>query len=252
MKTLEAEAGAFAADLTDTLNSVFDLKGEEARFLAFQAPSPRGPLTRLSVHSEPRAIRLHIASRPALELVASFRCRWDRHECYLAVDRSSWSLLAVGFGDPLFRHEFVSSMQDAGVPCFHLHVHAHRDEVLYQLVRAERGKPRSRSKIVTGESEGALPRLADLHFPLGGTRLRPCLEDLCTFLISEFAVETVAGYADVLSRKRVDWRRLRLPPAWAMHPKRLRERCEISAMRSQHQRAEWSPNDWSGSDNIEC
>ena len=42
MKTLEGEAGTFAADLTDTLNSVFDLKGESPRFLALQAPSTRG------------------------------------------------------------------------------------------------------------------------------------------------------------------------------------------------------------------
>jgi hypothetical protein len=70
------------------------------------------------------------------------------------------------------------------------------------------GKPRTRLRQATRESKGAVPRLSDLHLPLGGPRMRPCLEDLCTFLIAEFSVDAKRDHLAHLERKRAEWRRL--------------------------------------------
>jgi hypothetical protein len=40
--------------------------------------------------------------------------------------------------------------------------------------------------------------------------MRPCLEDLYTFLITEFSVDAKRGYLEVLERKRAEWRRLQI------------------------------------------
>jgi hypothetical protein len=205
VRTLADEAGAFADDLTGTLSAVFDIDGA-----SFQAETGPRQSSRVVVRSEPRPLILKIDGRDALELAVRFLCRWDREGTYLAVDSSTWSVLAHKIGDPLLRYEFESEPRSRTVPSAHLQVHAHRDEILYQLVRAEKGKPRSRSRRVTGESRGAVPRLCNLHLPLGGPRMRPCLEDLYTFLITEFSVDAKRGYLEVLERKRAEWRRLQI------------------------------------------
>jgi hypothetical protein len=205
---LPRRPGAFADDLTGTLNAVFDI--ERASFQAETGPRKS---SRVVVRSEPRPLILKIDGRDALELAVRFLCRWDREGTYLAVDSSTWSVLAHGVGEPPLRYEFESVPRSRAVPSAHLHVHAHRDEILYQLVRAERGKAQSRSKLITGELRGAVPRLADLHLPLGGPRMRPCLEDLYTFLITEFSVDAKIGHLDVLDEKRAEWRRLQIRTA---------------------------------------
>jgi hypothetical protein len=208
VRTLVEEAGLFADDLTGTLNAVFDVDSA-----SFQAETGPRKSSRVVIRSEPRPLILKIDGRDALELAVRFLCRWDHRETYLAVHSSTWAVLAHGVGEPLLRYEFESVPRLRTVPSAHLQIHAHRDEILYQLVRAEKGKPQSRSRRVTGEARGAVPRLSNLHLPLGGPRMRPCLEDLYTFLITEFSVDAKTGNLDLLEQKRAEWRRLQIRTA---------------------------------------
>jgi hypothetical protein len=52
--------------------------------------------------------------------------------------------------------------------------------------------------------------LQDLHFPVGGPRFRPALEDILEMLIEEFGVkpvQSVAAARKALADSREDWRR---------------------------------------------
>lgn len=47
----------------------------------------------------------------------------------------------------------------------------------------------------------------ELHFPLGGHRFRPCLEDVLQMLVEEFGIDTADGALDALAAGREKWRR---------------------------------------------
>lgn len=211
--TLAAAAKQFADELTQTLRGVL---GDEApRFVAVRSPksTKRGRLTRVVVrtaHNKP--IQLKINGSEALQLTTDFRCQWDHRQTYLAVHKASWAVRPVNVGEPLFRYEFEAGMNNR-LPCAHLHVHAHRDEFVFQLFRAEKGRPKSRAAAVHGSKDRALPRLSNLHFPLGGPRMRPALEDVLEFLIEEFHIDTAQDAQEVLNQGRAVWRRRQIGAA---------------------------------------
>jgi hypothetical protein len=105
----------------------------------------------------------------------------------------------------LFRFEFVRSAPPT-VPTSHIQVHAHRDAIAYVMTRCgtvgRRAKRRSREMA----SGTAIPRLADLHFPTGGNRFRPCLEDVLQMLILELGVDAEDGWQEALAKGRQQWR----------------------------------------------
>lgn len=108
--------------------------------------------------------------------------------------------------EPLFRYEYVRAPTRA-FPCAHIQVHAHRDEFTYLLTASERGKPGKRAR------KDDIPRLSEFHFPLGGARYRPCLEDVLEALVHEFAIDTKEGWNAAIVEGREGWRRRQLRSA---------------------------------------
>lgn len=52
--------------------------------------------------------------------------------------------------------------------------------------------------------------LSSLHFPVGGERFRPSLEDFLEFLVSECGVDRIEGWETVLAEGREIRRRFQL------------------------------------------
>lgn len=205
--TLSDMARKFASDLTDTVEGT--LGSGVTRFVAEAAPTAvtGAELTRVIVRTEDNLeIPLDIDGDHALNLVVEYTCEWDDHRAYLAVRKAHFHVYSVEAEDPLFRYEFVDGMSSR-LPSAHLHVHAHRDEILYQLFRSERKqKGRNRAKKVL-EAKRTPPRLSAIHFPLGGTRMRPALEDVLQTLMEEFCIDTVPKAKQALEAGRAEWRR---------------------------------------------
>jgi hypothetical protein len=67
------------------------------------------------------------------------------------------------------------------VPHAHIQVHAHRGALSYLLSLAEHRTPHE---------------TASLHIPVGGSRLRPCIEDLLQFLIDECGFDALDGWKE--------------------------------------------------------
>lgn len=136
-----------------------------------------------------------------------------RHLQYLAVFKSQVAVFprdAVGT-TPLVRYEYEKDMRE-GLPAAHLQVHGTHKALTETLKKAGRGsaKGRRRAKNVAA---GHVPELHELHFPLGGHRFRPCLEDILAVLMTEYGV-TPAGVKaevlEVLADGREAWRRNQL------------------------------------------
>lgn len=71
------------------------------------------------------------------------------------------------------------------------------------MARSGEGTRRAKERRNSDE----VPRLDELHFPLGGHRFRPCLEDVLEMLVEEFGVDCNLEGRETLRKGREHWRR---------------------------------------------
>jgi len=199
---LIARASAFADDITSRLHRV--VKTEKS-LSALLMPGRNGGRVMVGIVEDDGfgTFPLYIDDKHRLDLLLKFNCCMDSSGKHLATEASWFHITAKGDKAPLFRFEYVRDFQ-TGVPCAHLHVHGHRDEFAYAMQEGGRGRPKARKR------RHEVPRLAKFHFPLGGHRFRPCVEDILQAVVEEFCVDTVDRWRDAVEEGRENWRRLQL------------------------------------------
>lgn len=199
---LDELAAAFADDLTSLTRGVL---GEDTpRFAALNM----GTRVRVSpIAADERELRIPVSinDEPVLSLRARYFCCWDGSSTFLATDQADIHLHYVGIPDPLIRFEYVRNSKEP--PGAHIQVHAHRDEMAYLLRLADAGRPKQ------GFKRRKLPRLSEMHLPVGGHRMRPALEDVLLFMKREFAIETAPGWRKVIDDRLRNWREIQLMSA---------------------------------------
>ncbi|MDX2732848.1 hypothetical protein [Streptomyces sp. PA03-2a] len=201
-KALDVSAAGFADQLTSLTRGVL---GEDTpRFHAINM----GSKIRVSPIREDEVLQripISIDGEPRLSLMVRFYCCWDGSSTFMATDQADVHVFYAGVPDPLLRYEYVRSSKEP--PGAHVQVHAHRDEMAYLLRLAEKGRPKQ------GLKRNRLPRLSEMHLPVGGHRMRPALEDVLLFLKREFAIDTVEGWKTVIDEHLRDWRLMQLKTA---------------------------------------
>lgn len=85
----------------------------------------------------------------------------------------------------------------------HIHVHAHRDAFTASMVRTGKSTRRSSRRA----NDAGVPALSELHFPVGGHRFRPSLEDILVMLIEEFGIDHSDDFHKVLQEGGREWRK---------------------------------------------
>lgn len=200
-EALRAHAETFALNLTETVQAAFG-----ASVTPFTVVGrPDATVARFFVRqNEAEGIVLHVEGRPLLRLLVTYQCTWDHRGAYLAVEKSSVEVLAPASSEPLFRYDYLRNAQS--VACAHLQVYAHRDAVTWAMSAAGTRSRRSKRRVVALDEGTKLPRLGDLHFPLGGARFRPCLEDVLQMLADELGVDVQPGAHTALAEGRQLWR----------------------------------------------
>lgn len=138
-----------------------------------------------------QVIALLRQGRKVAELFVLIRLVADSADRYPAVDKSKFELRVDRH--PLLRLDFDRDMHTA--PGCHWNVHAERGTITSLLARNNPGH--------SGE-------LCKLHLPVGGARMRPCLEDLLQLLVEEFRFDSVPGAIKAIQGGRVRWRRRQL------------------------------------------
>ncbi|MGW3491961.1 hypothetical protein [Streptomyces sp. NPDC001054] len=199
---LDMLAEGFADHLTALTRGVL---GESApRFHAVEVGS-RVRVAPIDENEVVQRIPVTIAGERHLSLMVRFYCCWDGHSTFMATDQADVHVFYQKVTDPLLRYEYVRNSEDP--PGAHVQVHAHRDEMAYLLRLAERGRPGR------GLARNKLPRLSEMHLPVGGHRMRPALEDVLLFLHREFAIDVAPGWRKVLNDSLQDWRTKQLKAA---------------------------------------
>jgi len=184
----------------DISERVRDVLGHEKPHLRADLMAPR-----FVVRSVGDGIPLSADGRPLLQLEVNYECEWDAPETYLAVKRSAFTVHAVSSREPLFRYEWFKDTSDS-VPCAHLQIHAHRDALTHAMYLGGRRGRRSKAR-TRDDKAHSLAGVSALHFPLGGPRMRPALEDVLEMLIQEFGIDAAHDWQEQLARGREDWRR---------------------------------------------
>lgn len=195
-------AGGLLADLTSIL------PGEPQQY----APEVRHAVGTNRVSVTHSGIPLRVDGEIVLNLALSY---WmtvrSPHDHTLAVENSSFRLSLHGHAMPLFTLDYTRKSQKY-VPISHFNIHAKRDDMVWamnQAGRKRRGKRRQKNL----EKGTRTPQFGDLHFPTGGARFRPALEDVLEFVINEFGIDVRENADASIQERRREWRASQLRAA---------------------------------------
>jgi hypothetical protein len=191
--SLDAAAAAFAAELSNLFAEVF-----AAQVIFEVCENPKGKDTRRLTISQrtSEGIPISVQGQSVFRLLLGYDCSWNVNTNRLTIVESSFSVYLENVKEPLWRYDFIRNM-NSSVPAAHLNVHAHRDEIAW----ARALQPRKSFNDV---------RLSRLHFPFGGARFRPTIEDVIQMLIEEFEIDCLesAKHKLEMSRKKFFERQL--------------------------------------------
>lgn len=147
---------------------------------------------------------------PVLFLQAEYKVRMDDEATHLAVLSSSVGLWvrsddSKGPGSPAVRLEY--GRDATSKPSAHVHFHAESSELAWLYGTA--GEP--------------LHRFHDLHFPMGGRRFRPTLEDFLLFLDRErlFTNWKTPNWRSIVMESHAEWEARQARSTARRHPQEV-------------------------------
>lgn len=229
---LAVQVEDFAAEVTRTVQAVL---GDTEVDLTATLLEPRFTVSTTA----PTGIELRVDGKPFLRMKVLFECGWDTPGHHMAVNRSEFHVFLCVEREVLFRYEFLRETS-LGIPTAHLQIHGHRDALTYAMTRLGTRSRRARRR---GRSE-AVPTMSQLHFPLGGSRFRPPLEDVLHMLVEEFGVDAADEWRQHLEQGRETWRRIQTRVAVRDAPEEAAE-----VLRALHYRVE-PPEDGPAQDDL--
>jgi hypothetical protein len=201
---LEEKATAFADTLTSVTRGVL---GQDSPVFSARNLNDRIRVAPMASDGRSMRIPVRIDGQRCMNLHVQHLCCWDGAEQFIAVEKTDVHVFFEGSEEPLLRYEYVRDSKEP--PGAHLQVHAHRDEMAYLLRLAEKKKGRPAAQL----RKGKLPRMAEIHFPVGGHRFRPSIEDVLMLLEREFSIDVEPDWQQVIHAELRKWRRFQLRAA---------------------------------------
>ncbi|GAB2530041.1 hypothetical protein [Paramicrobacterium agarici] len=221
LQSLEDRANHFALETMETLAEI--IPSGNLGFEVLAAVSSGNPQVVVR-QAEPEGLVLTVEDQELLRLIVDYKCSWNSASEYLAVVKSTFEVRFRGVTEPLYRYDYLRESGTA-IPAAHINVHANRDEIVMAMVGAgNKGRGKSRIKQLD-LSGGRIPRLSQIHFPVGGHRFRPCLEDVLEMVILEFGIDVKDGtYRTAIADGRERFRRVQLQAAVGDDPELAAEK----------------------------
>lgn len=198
------QAKDFARQLETLLTGVLGAQDEAYVEEPEGRHSRGGNMTYNIVQKAERGIVLTCDGEPVLTLSFAFYCSCANADAPLRVDKSSVMLSDAIEHTPLVRYDFIRSPHSQ-IPAAHINVYGSNDAAT-RLMLACAGGQRSRSRRKQFVEKGAFPTFSSLHFPVGGDRLRPGVEDLLQMAAYEFHIDVADGWQEALEDSRARYR----------------------------------------------
>lgn len=193
---LEQEAQDFGEQLTELLAEV--LPGPHPPVSALRSGS-RMSISTGSVVSGSAGVPDNFAAEPmrllhrgqhVADLLLDYTFTEDSVGRYPAVRESQFLVRPPRTRRPLVRYEFDRGMRTD--PSAHWQIHPEKGGPLSELMEATGAK--------------AQHDLSNLHIPVGGSRFRPCVEDLLEMLIVDCRIDGLDGWKAAVAAGRRTWR----------------------------------------------
>ncbi|MBW3093707.1 hypothetical protein KIH79_12445 [Bifidobacterium sp. 82T10] len=204
---LVRQAEWFAQELENLLTAV--LGARETPYTGVPVGvDNRGEESFLIRQADPEGVPLTVDGRPLLRLAYRFRCTCSNPVNELQVEDSGISLRAEADAEPMFHYDYVRSVRGT-IPAAHINVHASNDSATKAMLACG-AKAQGRNRRREFVQRGFFPTFSSLHFPVGGDRLRPGLEDVLQMAVYEFGIDTEGGWLDVIEESRERYRETQL------------------------------------------
>ncbi|MCT1449929.1 hypothetical protein [Corynebacterium sp. p3-SID1194] len=192
-KPIDRQASEFAAKIS-RIAQIFG-GAETADYQSDIVPGKAGWW--VEIHNNQHGFTLSADEKDVFLVKALWTCSSDWTGQWLKVERSRFGVfLAERPGRPLFRYDFDADYSRR-LPKAHIHFQAdHPDmnptqpmkDTQESLSHLGEGSKRARKRVRHKKQT----KVSDLHFPVGGTRFRPALEDILLMMIEEYGVEPQA------------------------------------------------------------
>lgn len=189
-RVLAARASGVVRDLQQVVDGVLPDHG--VRFVEHRKGG--GILIRpVDASGELAPIPLFIAGRTAATAVVRFSLSVESRTGRFVTETSQFRLAADADRDPLVRLEYDRAVTRA--PVAHWHVHAERGAFTDVLAMAA----------ATGRGRREPSRISSVHYPVGGHRFRPSLEDFLLFIVEECGIDARPGWRTAVAEGRARW-----------------------------------------------
>ena len=201
-------ARGFAEDIQDLLNRTVT-RGIPITSVLFPDGSAGWVGFKITKQAPVAAVPIPVTisrADPRCFLIVLHRLELDPEQAHIATVSSRVELhLTEDLKQPIARYDYNREPVYAknGLPYPPAHVHIHGDESPADSL---------------ADAMGVSRRLPDFHWPTGGRRFRPTLEDLVEFLIIEDLAIPHDGWQDAIEEHRQRWLDLQLAAAVRRNP----------------------------------
>lgn len=218
--SVTAQAEEFARTITETA-CIFS--GDQFQpFIAdiLDTGSPGQPNSALIEVSNQGGFMIFSNHAPRFRIDAHWSCSYDGRGQWMRINSSRFHVFSLPEKkQPIFRYEYDNQQRNTALPTAHIHFHGQHPDMNHdgtfdwtETTHGHYGRGSARAKRMQKEIQKGkkTPTLSQLHFPVGGTRFRPILEDILLMLIEEYGAEPQVGTStDAISHleaRVLDWR----------------------------------------------
>ncbi len=136
-----------------------------------------------------QVLPLHVQGKHLADMKISIKCQLESSGQYLAVEESTYDLIAVLDRTPLLRIHYLSS--PGSHPSAHVHVHGHRGALSHLLSPSDTSPRMTSRRCTSPEAEAGFARARGLH---------PVPDSECNF-------DSLPGWQQCVKDGRERWRR---------------------------------------------
>lgn len=161
-----------------------------------------------TVQNSGSEIILRTNNEPVLALSFVYSCTSTAAESALRIDESTIIVSSSPSLMPIFRYDYVREPHGK-IPSAHFNIHASNDNATMAMLACGTGK-RGKNRRKKYVDNGVFPTFSTLHFPVGGRRFRPGLEDILQMLILEFGIDAQDSWLEAVAASREEYRKNQL------------------------------------------
>lgn len=155
-----------------------------------------------------RGVSLNSDGEKVAGLSFRFHCSCRNENSWLQIDKSVIMVTAEPEHVPLFHYDYNRG-RTSETPGAHVNIFGSNDAATRIMLSCGKGL-RSKSRRRKYINDGAFPTFSTLHFPVGGDRFRPGLEDVLQMTVYEFHIDVTDDWEKHLNQSRAEYRERQL------------------------------------------